>query len=71
MRLTWPSGSLVVFSKAEDLSPGEVHRLSAAGPCETTEAVTGVTVEVSGRGLASGESIDITLCHMRAYYLRR
>ncbi len=71
LRLTWSAGSLEVWSKSEDLHPGEVHRISNSGPAEATTNITGITVEVSGRGLAAGESIEITSCHQRAYYLRR
>lgn len=72
LTLGWPgAGALEVFSRSEDLHPGEVHRLVAAGAAETPSGVTSMKLAVSGRGLASGESITITAYQMRTYALIR
>lgn len=62
---------MVASLRTDYLVPGQLHRLTAAGSFQTPDNILALRIEISGMGLASGEQIDVTLAHYRAYFRNR
>jgi len=71
-RMGWLGGpDNYVTTRSDILFPGTVHRLTAHGIAELPDGLQNQRIEVSGRGLAPGETIALTLAHFRAFYRNR
>jgi hypothetical protein len=70
-RAFYSGGDVVASLRTDYLVPGQLHRLTAAGSFQTPDNILALRIEISGMGLASGEQIDVTLAHFRAYFRNR
>jgi hypothetical protein len=66
LRISWLGGNLDAFLRSDMLLLGEFQRLTAAGSFATPDPITNLSLFVSGRGLAAGDSVTITAAHHRA-----
>jgi hypothetical protein len=66
LRISWLGGNLDAFLRSDMLLLGEFQRLTAAGSFVTPDPITNLSLFVSGRGLAAGDSVTITAAHHRA-----
>lgn len=72
LRMKWAGGpDNYVMTRSDLLYPDETHLLTAFGYATTPYPIVNMQLEVSGRGLAAGEEIAITLGHHRAYIRNR